>query len=103
FPSPGDPGTKEAIPMSAEPGPAGSATPPLDERLERGEIVFFPVCPFPLPQGDDHRFLLGQRLAGRSHKNISYDPATGRAGGFRTKSAAEARRLRDLLAAFADS
>lgn len=72
----------------------------LPERLERGEVIFFPKCPFPLPEGDDHRFLLEQELANRVHKNISYNPHTGKAGGFLNRSPEEATRLRELLAEF---
>jgi hypothetical protein len=85
--------------MAATHGPAGAA---LEERLERGDVVHYPVCPFPLPQGDDHHFLLEQQLASRAHKNISYNPHAGKASGFRHHSPAQAERLRGLLAAFAD-
>jgi 3-deoxy-D-manno-oct-2-ulosonic acid (Kdo) hydroxylase len=71
-----------------------------EERLERGEIGYYPVCPFPIPQGDDLRFLLEQRLASRAHKNISYDPRTGRLGGFYRTSQANIERLHCLLADF---
>jgi hypothetical protein len=74
----------------------------LAERLERGEVVEFPVCPFPLPQGDDHQFLLEQRLGSRAHKNISYDPQTGKTSGYAAGGAGQAERLRRLLATFAD-
>jgi hypothetical protein len=73
----------------------------LEERLERGEIEYYPVCPFPLPQGEDMAFLLEQRLASRAHKNISYNPRTGAAGGFARSSPAQAERLRGLLETFA--
>src|SRR5262245_31756985 len=72
----------------------------LPERLERGEIIYYPVCPFPLAAGNDERFLLEQRLASRAHKNISYDPHTGKASGFHRRSAAQPDRLRHLLAGF---
>src|SRR5437867_2035294 len=72
----------------------------LAERLERGDVVYFPSCPFDIPQGDDHRFLLEQRLASRVHKNISYDPANGRAAGFAQESREQGERLRQLLASF---
>jgi hypothetical protein len=75
----------------------------LEASLERGEVIYYPACPFPLPEGDDRRFLLEQRLGGRVHKNISYDPHTGKAAGFRRDSDAQAERLRQLLAAFARS
>jgi hypothetical protein len=73
----------------------------LEDRLERGGIEYFPVCPFQLPEGEDRLFLLEQRLAGRVHKNISYDPHTGKAGGFARTSTAQAEHLRFLLASFA--
>jgi hypothetical protein len=73
----------------------------IEERLESGAIEYFPVCPFPLPEGEDRLFLLELRLASRAHKNISYDPNTGRAAGFARTSAAQAERLRLLLASFA--
>src|SRR6202011_3068919 len=60
----------------------------------------FPKAPFPLPTGLDHAFLLQQQLAGPVHKNISYDPASGRAAGFARLSPETAERLRDLLASF---
>ena len=73
----------------------------LEARLERGGIEYFPVCPFQLPEGEDRLFLLEQRLASRAHKNISYDPNTGRAAGFARISAAQSERLRILMASFA--
>jgi hypothetical protein len=73
----------------------------LEERLERGAIEYFPVCPFQLPEGEERMFLLEQRLASRVHKNISYDPRNGTAAGFARTSAAQAERLRVLLASFA--
>ena len=71
-----------------------------EERLERGEVFFFPKAPFPLPAGAAHAFLLRQELGGAVHKNISYDPATGRANGYGHQSAADAERLRELFASF---
>src|SRR5690242_4545343 len=85
------------------PPPAGGAGPPLEVRLERGEVVYYPACPFALPSGDDHRFLLGQRLAGRAHKNVSYNPHTGKANGFGHDSPEQAERVRAILAAFSQS
>jgi hypothetical protein len=76
-------------------------TPAPEERLERGEVIYYPSCPFPLVSGDDHRFLLEQRLGSRAHKNISYDPKTDKAAGFARQSGAQAERLRTVLADFA--
>jgi hypothetical protein len=72
-------------------------------RLERGEVVYFPTAPFSLPDGDDRLFLLEQRLAGRAHKNISYDPSRKTAAGFQRQSAEQAERLRSLLAVFSET
>jgi hypothetical protein len=71
----------------------------LAERLERGAVIYYPVCPFALP-GEDRRFLLTQRLAGRAHKNIGYDPVTGKVSSFLRRSAEQAERLGQVLAAF---
>lgn len=77
---------------------------PVEHRLERGELIFFPSCPFPLPGGDDLLFLQEQRLATGClplrHKNISYDPHTGRVSGFLHRSAGQSHRLRNVLAGF---
>ena len=71
----------------------------IAERLERGDVIYYPKCPFSLPEGDDRSFLLEQRL-GRGHKNIHYNPHTGVAGGFDRRSPAQAARLRGLLLEF---
>jgi hypothetical protein len=89
--------------MNSEQVPAGEdGSGLLAERLERGEVIYYPTCPFPLPEGADRTFLFQQGLGSRAHKNISYDPATGKAGGYRRDSAAQAERLRRLLADFAE-
>jgi hypothetical protein len=80
------------------PNPAISAS--AEERLEQGGIEYFATCPFPIEQGDDLQFLLEQRLASRAHKNISYDPRSGRLGGFLQTSPEQTDRLRALLADF---
>jgi hypothetical protein len=72
----------------------------LAERLERGEVVHYPACPFPLPEGDDHKFLLEQRLGSRAHKNVSYDPRRDKTAGYLYQSPAQAGRLHNLLADF---
>jgi hypothetical protein len=80
---------------STDPGSA------LARRLERGEVIHFPVCPFPLPTGEDLAFLLAQELGSLKHKNISYDPIRGRAAGYVRRDADQVERLRKLLADFA--
>jgi hypothetical protein len=80
------------------PAPAGA----LEGRLEGGEVVFLPACPFSLPQGEDLDFLLAQKLA-HSARSLSWDPVTGQVGGLPGKRPAEAERLRRVLAAFGAS
>jgi hypothetical protein len=70
------------------------------ERLERQELLYFPTCPFTLPEGDDREFLRSQEVGRFSHKNISYDPATDAVGGARFSTPGHEERLRDLLGAF---
>ncbi|GIW82414.1 MAG: hypothetical protein KatS3mg105_4221 [Gemmatales bacterium] len=77
--------------------PTGRA---LAELLESGELVYYPVCPFPLPEGKELEFLLSQKLGRFSHKNISYDPIRDKAHGFRRRDEEQAHRLRELLADF---
>lgn len=75
----------------------------LEQRLERGDIEYYPACPFWVPEGADRAFLLEQRLASRAHKNISYDPHTGKAGGYTRSSPEQAERVRSMLERFAQS
>src|SRR5207248_365638 len=94
--------TTDQVPLGAT-APAGrDPRAPLEERLERGEVIFYAACPFPLPGGADREFLFRQGLGSRAHKNVSYDPATGKAAGFRRESPEQAERLRRLLAEFAE-
>jgi hypothetical protein len=87
---------------SPPPGPGSGSVPDRAsaEWLERGNILVFPVAPFPLPAGDDLDYLLRQRVAGITHKNVTLDPATGRLTGFIRREAGQAERLRALLAGF---
>jgi 3-deoxy-D-manno-oct-2-ulosonic acid (Kdo) hydroxylase len=71
----------------------------MAQRLERGEVIHFPAAPFPLPEGIDHALLLDLRVAPFS-KNISYDPATGRAHGFLQTSPVQAEAVRGIFARF---
>lgn len=70
-------------------------------RLERGEIVHFSDCPFPVPTGDDLAFLLRQRLASRAHKNIGYDPRGGKISGYARQGSDQVEQLRRVLSEFA--
>jgi hypothetical protein len=86
---------------SCMPGPAQERV--LAERLERGEVLHYPTAPFPLPSGPDLEFLLAQELGTLAHKNISYDPATAKVGGFVRKGAEQTARLKRFFAEFSQS
>jgi hypothetical protein len=81
-----------------------SSTAPLspsdEERLESGEVLFHPVAPFALPNEDDRAFLFEQRLRGRAHKHITWNPHTGESAGFASAGGDQAERLSRVLADF---
>jgi hypothetical protein len=56
-----------------------------------------------MPQEDSVGFLREQQLASRAHKNIGYDPHTGKTSGFLRHSPEHAERLCDLLAGFSEA
>jgi len=70
------------------------------DELERSDLIVFPVCPFQLPPAGQLEFLRRQPTAGFGHKDVSFDPATGRLGWQRGMHPSEARRLADVLADF---
>jgi 3-deoxy-D-manno-oct-2-ulosonic acid (Kdo) hydroxylase len=75
----------------------------LAERLERGEVLFYPVSPFPIPDTGERTFLAQQQLAGKVHKNISFDPLTGKMNGFLRQSDDNTQRLHKVLSSFSNS
>jgi hypothetical protein len=79
---------------------ASTGGPTPAERLERGEVLFYPTAPFALPQGADLDFLLQQELGSLAHKNISYNPANGKVNGFVRRDAEQVEQLRGIFARF---
>ena len=77
------------------PEPALSA-----EALERGELIHFPACPFPLPPAGQLDFLRRQEGVTFGHKDVSYDPARRKLAGARAGHPSEARRVADVMAQF---
>src|SRR2546426_11520943 len=70
------------------------------ERLEEGNILFFPKTPFHLTDGQIE-FLLGQRqLSAGYHKNIAYRPSQDRLSGFVKRGADEERTLRAIMISY---
>ena len=64
--------------------------------LETGDLIAFAHCPFALPPADDLDFLRAQDPTGFGHKDVSYDPATGRVVGLRGNNGTAAR-LKSIL------
>jgi hypothetical protein len=87
-------------------------TPASDEQarawcaqLEAGEILFFPISPIPIPQGDIE-FLLGQQQTDSSlHKNIAYKPNADKLTGVDPKTAnpAAVARLQSIMQGYSQA
>jgi 3-deoxy-D-manno-octulosonic acid hydroxylase-like protein len=74
------------------------------ERLEAGEILFFPQTPIPLA-ADDLAFLRGQQQTDSSlHKNIAYKPNSDALSGVDGKTAdgAAVERLHSIMRAYSE-
>jgi 3-deoxy-D-manno-oct-2-ulosonic acid (Kdo) hydroxylase len=70
------------------------------ERLEDGNILFFPKTPFHLAH-EEIEFLLGQRQVDAGyHKNIAYRPSQDRLSGFVKRGAEEERMLRAIMRSY---
>lgn len=82
---------------------ASDSVPVLAERLERGEIETFSVCPFALPSDADLAFLRAQRLRGSMHKDITFDPTRKIAAGVHCESPVGRDRLCRILSEFGDN
>jgi hypothetical protein len=80
--------------------PDQPGTLPAPQRLERGELLLFAPCPFPLPDAADAGFLFQQHVPGPFHKNISYDPRLRVLSGHALEAPAEIERLQRILAEF---
>jgi hypothetical protein len=76
-----------------------AAAAPCDvaDRLEGGQIVRFPVCPLPLPDEADQRFLRDELPARLRLKNISYHPEADRVRGIEAAADVVARVHRILV------
>lgn len=75
--------------------PGGS----LEARLERGEVLFFPTCPFALPTGADLTLLLEVQL-GRLSKNVCCEPASKKLSGVVGTDPDRQERLRTIFLNF---
>lgn len=68
------------------------------EALEQGRLVYCPALAFSLDEGE--RPFLSPTWSDGSHKNISFEPATGRLGGI-TVQGAESDALKAMMARYA--
>jgi hypothetical protein len=74
----------------------------LCRRLEQGNILLLPTTPF-LPTEEECAFLRGQKQTDRgSHKNIAYKPHLHKVTGADTSDAANAERMRSILAQYSE-
>ncbi len=73
----------------------------LADRLELGELVHFPVCPFSLPSDADLAFL--RTWHARASQEISFNPLEGVVHGQRPASADDSERLAGLLRSFSQT
>ena len=80
--------------------PKGPGERSLEQRLELGELIFYPQCPFALPDAEERAFLFQQQLRHLTHKNINFDPRRGLVAGFVQTSDSQAAHLRSILEAF---
>jgi 3-deoxy-D-manno-oct-2-ulosonic acid (Kdo) hydroxylase len=81
--------------------PTATGDPNLSaEALERGELVHFAGCPFPLPPAGQLDFLRRHEGVAFGHKDVCYDPARRKLSGARAGHPSEARRVADVLGQF---
>jgi hypothetical protein len=84
------------IPVDPEPTPAQAQA--WCERLEAGDILYFPQTPVPL-RPEDLSFLLGRQQTGSTlHKNIAYKPNSDSVSGLDgSTGAAELKQLQTVM------
>jgi len=68
--------------------------------LERGDLIHFAACPFPLPPAGQLDFLRRQEAAAFGHKDVCYDPGRRKLAGAKSAHPSEARRIADVLSQF---
>jgi hypothetical protein len=77
-----------------------TATEEQYQRLESGDILYFPATPFVLTP-EERAFLLAQRQSSASfHKNISYRPAEDRLKGVDQSDPAEWQRMQEVMRSY---
>ncbi len=90
------------IVVDSEPSPAQART--WCERLEAGNILYFPQTPIPL-RPEDLSFLLGRQQTGSTlHKNIAYKPKLNSVSGLDASTGeAEAKQLQTVMGQYSQA
>jgi hypothetical protein len=90
------------IPVDPDPSPAQAQA--WCERLEAGDILYFPETPVPL-RPEDLSFLLGRQQTGSTlHKNIAYKPKLNSVSGLdATTGAAEVKQLQTVMGQYSQA
>lgn len=68
----------------------------LSDKLEQGKIIYFPECPFPLPEAEDLDYLRSELPKLLKLKNISYHPEADKVRGIEAAPEVVERVLRIL-------
>ncbi len=74
----------------------------LAARLENGQLIALPQCPFPLPDPTDLDFLRQQKIRHGWMPSIQWDPNTNRLEGNKPVGVNETERLARILRDFSD-
>jgi hypothetical protein len=70
--------------------------------LERGNILYFPRTPFPLPE-EERELLRATGLSSSSlHKNIAYRPAEDKVTGFDPAAVSDPEKLREVMRSYSE-
>jgi hypothetical protein len=73
----------------------------LPQRLEQGEIVYYPASPFEALDESDRDFLIQQRVAGASGRHVEFEPGSGALHHLASSDSTTNQRLQRILGAFA--
>ena len=93
-----------SIPLSALPAESAQSR-AWCERLEAGEILYFPQTPVPIPQADLDFLLSAKQTGSALHKNIAYKPNRDQLSGFdaKTTDPAEVAELHAVMRRYSAS
>jgi hypothetical protein len=90
--------------ISVDPDPSPTQARAWCERLEAGDILYFPQTPIPV-RPEDLSFLLGQQQTGSTlHKNIAYKPKLNSVSGLDASTGeAEVKQLQTVMGQYSQA